>query len=191
MSPADVDGILVGQAASGNQRAFGELVERHGVALAQAARSFGIPETDVDDVVQDTFLAAWRALDDYDSERPFRTWLFRIGLNKMRDLYRFRRVRQFLFGAEDIGAIEATGGMSDGEPGPERRLAARRDLARVVEILGKLDAASREAIVLTSIVGMSQPEAAAVLGLSPKAVESRIARARIKLSALLERDAGK
>lgn len=55
------------------QRAFKEmLVDRYGVAVAQAARSFGIPETDVDDVVQETFIAAWKALGDYDENRLFR-----------------------------------------------------------------------------------------------------------------------
>jgi len=182
----DADRLLARQAADGNQRAFGQLVERHGIALAQAARSFGVPETDIDDVVQDTFVAAWHALDDFDPDRPFRAWLFRIGLNKMRDLYRFRRVRQFLFGAEDLGEMELAGGVANEEPGPEQRVAARRDLARVIRTLDKLDRSSREAIVLTAIVGMSQPEAAAVLGMSAKAVEGRIARARAKLAAVLE-----
>jgi RNA polymerase sigma factor CnrH len=186
VNPDDADKLLARQAAEGNQRAFGQLVERHGIALAQAARSFGIPETDVDDVVQDTFVAAWHALDDFDRDRPFRAWLFRIGLNKMRDLYRFRRVRQFLFGAEDLGDMELAGGVAHDEPGPEQHVAARRDLARVVKTLDKLDKGSREAIVLTAIVGMSQPEAAAVLGMSVKAIEGRIARARAKLAAVLE-----
>lgn len=191
MNPEDADRILAAQAASGNQRAFGQLVARHGVALAQAARSFGIPETDVDDVVQDTFVAAWHALDDFDPDRPFRAWLFRIGLNKMRDLYRFRRVRQFLFGDESLGDLELAGGVANDEPGPEQQVAARLELARVASTLGKLDTGSREVIVLTAIVGMSQPEAAAVLGLSVKAVEGRIGRARAKLSALLDADSEK
>jgi len=191
VNPEDADRILAAQAASGNQRAFGQLVARHGVALAQAARSFGIPETDVDDVVQDTFVAAWHALDDFDPDMPFRAWLFRIGLNKMRDLYRFRRVRQFLFGAESLGDLELAGGVANDEPGPEQQVAARLELARVASTLGKLDTGSREVIVLTAIVGMSQPEAAAVLGLSVKAVEGRIGRARAKLSALLDADSEK
>jgi RNA polymerase sigma-70 factor (ECF subfamily) len=63
------------------------LVDRYGVSVAQAARSFGIPETDIDDVVQETFVAVWKALGDYDENRPFRAWLFGIAMNKMRDLF--------------------------------------------------------------------------------------------------------
>ncbi|WP_407058958.1 RNA polymerase sigma factor [Ralstonia syzygii subsp. celebesensis] len=52
--------------------------------------------------------------------------------------------------------------------------------------LDKLDRGSREAIVLTAIVGMSQPEAAAALGMSLKAIEGRISRARAKLASVLD-----
>ncbi|MCF1442043.1 RNA polymerase sigma factor [Ralstonia nicotianae] len=187
MTSTEADSALARRAVRGDHPAFGVLVRRHSAALAQAARSFGIPETDIDDVVQDTFVAAWRALGDYDDTRSFRAWLFQIGLNKMRDLYRFRKVRHFLFGAEDLEHAESTDapGLTDPDPGPERHAAARRDLARVVAVLDKLDRGSREAIVLTAIVGMSQPEAAAALGMSLKAIEGRISRARAKLASLL------
>ncbi|CAH0447043.1 RNA polymerase sigma factor CnrH [Ralstonia syzygii subsp. syzygii] len=187
MTGAEADNTLARQATGGDHGAFGVLVRRHGAALAQAARSFGIPATDIDDVVQDTFVAAWRALGDYDDTRPFRAWLFQIGLNKMRDLYRFRKVRHFLFGADDLEHAESahSPGLTDPRPGPERHIAARRELARVVAVLDKLDRGSREAIVLTAIVGMSQPEAAAALGMSLKAIEGRISRARAKLASVL------
>ncbi|AJW47594.1 MAG: sigma-70 family RNA polymerase sigma factor [Ralstonia sp.] len=185
MTSTEADGVLARRAARGDHHAFGILVRRHSPALAQAGRSFGIPETDIDDVVQDTFVAAWRALGDYDEARPFRAWLFHIGLNKMRDLRRFRRVRHFLFGAEDLTDPERPA-LADPDPGPERRASARRELARVVAVLDGLDANSREAIVLTAIVGMSQPEAAAALGMTPKAIEGRIGRARAKLAALID-----
>lgn len=55
-----------------------------------------------------------------------------------------------------------------------------------MQVLNRLDLASREIIILTSFVGMSHPEAAMALGTSAKAVESRVARARAKLTALLQ-----
>lgn len=185
MTPEDAEKILVGQAAAGNQHAFGRLVERHGAALAQAARSFGIPECDIDDVVQEAFVAAWHGLDDFDQDRSFRAWLFSIAMNKMRDLYRFRRVRYFFFGAQDLSDPAVSDTVPDEVPGPERQVAARRNLARVISTLGKLDARAREAIVLTSIVGMPVSEAAASLGITVKALEGRVARARAKLATLV------
>ena len=186
MISSSSDAMFAKRAAHGDQRAFKVLVDRYGVAVAQAARSFGIPETDVDDVVQETFVAAWKALGDYDENRLFRAWLFSIAMNKMRDLYRFRKVRNFLFGALDLLGPD-TPEQADSAPGPVRETAARRELARVTQTLSILPRELREAIVLTAIVGFSQPEAAAALGITLKALEGRITRARAKLSLLIER----
>jgi RNA polymerase sigma factor CnrH len=178
------DNVLALRSAEGDDRAFKVLVKRHAGGLAQAARSFGLPETDIDDVVQETFVAAWRALDDYDQSRPFRAWLFSVGLNKMRDLYRFRKVRHFLFGALDFDH-SGLPPIEDERPGPEREVAARRELALVTRTLDRLPRDQREAIVLTAIVGLSQPEAAQALGVTTKALEGRISRARERLAQLI------
>ncbi|HEY9131766.1 MAG TPA: sigma-70 family RNA polymerase sigma factor [Dyella sp.] len=183
-APAD-DAALARLAIQGDTRAFGELVRRHEAGLAQAARSFGIPETDVDDVVQETCLTAWRHLADYDPTRPFRAWLFRIALNKMRDLYRFRKVRDFLFGAFGLDKAEAAS-LRDRAPSPEQRAETLAELAEVRVVLQRLDRDMREALVLTAIVGLSQAEAAEALQTTPKGVEGRVTRARAKLAALLK-----
>jgi RNA polymerase sigma factor (sigma-70 family) len=179
------DDLLARRSADGDRRAFSLLMRRHGSALAQTARSLGLPETDVDDAVQESFVAAWRALGDYDPSRPFRAWLFRIGINKIRDIQRHRRVRRFLFGASGLDEA-GTPELVDVAPDPERHAIARRDLARITALLGELDRDLREAIVLTAIVGLSQVEAAAALGVTDKAMEGRVSRGRRKLSQLLE-----
>ncbi|QKO20556.1 RNA polymerase sigma factor [Rhodoferax sp. BAB1] len=179
------DAVLVIQARRGERAAFDALVRRHWASVRQAARSFGIPETDVDDIVQDSFIAAWKALDDYDPTRPFRGWLFGIALNKMRDLLRFRKVRQFLFGASDISDDEAAGVPFDG-PGPDKLAADRQELKRVTQTLDRLDRPLRDVLVLTGLVGMSQSEAAEALGVSLKTVEGRVIRARKRLKAILQ-----
>ncbi|MBB3105083.1 sigma-70 family RNA polymerase sigma factor [Azomonas macrocytogenes] len=179
------DNTFARLAAHGDQHAFSLLVQRHSPALAQAARSFGIPETDIDDIVQDTFIAAWRALDEYDETRSFRSWLFRIGLNKMRDLWRSRKVRSFLFGAIELESSD-TLQVADLGSDLERNSIAQRELVRVVSLLNELDRDLREALVLTAIVGMSQVEAAAASGTTVKAIEGRVLRARAKLAAILD-----
>lgn len=187
MNIEEPDSLLASRAARDDSRAFDSLVKRHHAGLAQAARSFGIPATDIDDIVQETFVAAWRSLSDYDADRPFRAWLYRIALNKMRDLHRFRKVRHFLFGAFDLDDPDL-GGLDDGLPGPERAVSARRELARVNATLGRLERGQREAIVLTALVGLSQVEAADAMGITPKALEGRVARARTRLAHLLASD---
>lgn len=186
MIASDSDAVLAKRAAQGDQRAFKVLVDRYGAAVIQAARSFGIPDTDIDDVTQETFVAVWKALGDYDESRLFRAWLFGIAMNKMRDLYRFRKVRNFLFGALDLLSPD-TPEQTDPAPGPERATAARRELAKVTQTLSLLPRDQREAIVLTGIVGLTQPEAAAALGITLKALEGRLTRARSKLTLLISR----
>lgn len=180
----DDDAHLARRAVKGDTRAFGVLMRRHEAGLAQAARSFGIPETDIDDVVQETCLAAWRHLADYDTARPFRAWLFRIALNKMRDLHRFRKVRDFLFGAFGLDRPEAAS-LQDHAPSPEQRAETHGELARIAAVLHCLDRDMREALVLTAIVGLSQGEAAEALNTTPKGIEGRVTRARAKLAAQL------
>ena len=112
-------------------------------------------------------------------------------MNKMRDLLRFRKVRHFLFGAlglqGDDGNDQAEAPqLADPVAGPERTVAARRELDLVVRTLDRLERGQREALVLTAIVGLSQPEAALAMGVTAKALERRIARGRAALAALID-----
>ncbi|UPG94300.1 RNA polymerase sigma factor [Luteibacter aegosomatissinici] len=167
-------------AVAGDTAAFAVGVRAHSAAIKQMARGMGVPETDVDDIVQDTLVAAWRALADFDRSRAFRPWLLRIGVNKVRDLQRFRRVRHFLFGAAPIDQLEPHA-LPDEAADPARASHAVRELQRVTHVLGQLAPDLREAIVLIGIVGLSQVEAAATLGVSLKTIEGRVLRARAKL----------
>ncbi len=103
----------------------------------------------------------------------------------MRALHRFRRVRRFLFGASNLDSVESLS-LRDDEPDPERRAIAVADLRSLQLVLKSLDRELREALVLTAIVGLSQPEAAIALGTSVKTIEGRVARARRRLAELLE-----
>lgn len=185
MSANATDGELAERAIEGDRRAYSFLVQRYAGSLAQTARGFGLPETDIDDAVQEAFVAAWRHLGDYDPARPFRSWLFHIAVNKMRDVRRHRRVRRFLFGADRLDSVEGAT-LIDEAPDPERHAIATLDLQRIQRVLNDLSPSLREAIVLTAIVGLSQPEAALALGVSVKSIESRVARARSALAQLLD-----
>lgn len=179
------DAALAMLAIDGDRRAYSVLMTRYGGSVAQAARAFGMPETDVDDVVQESFIAAWRNLAQYDPARSFRGWLFRIAVNKMRDISRRRRVRAFLFGADPV---EDRIHIADDAPDQERITIAGQDLASIRAILSQLDGGIGEALILTAIVGMSQSEAAIALNISVKSVEGRVARARTKLAHLLQQE---
>ena len=153
-----------------------------GPQLLNLVRTYGVPEGEAEDVAQDAFVAAWRALGDYDPARPFRAWLFHIGLNKARDWRRKRRVRSFFFGAAALDEPEALA-VETGEPDPESAAHDRRRLARVRAAVARLPDETRDVFVLTTAGGLTYAEAGEALGLSVKAVEGRLLRARRQLQA--------
>lgn len=180
----DADTNWALEAVAGDAEAFACLVRMHAPAVRHLARGMGVPDTDLDDVVQDSFIAAWRSLSEYDPTRPLKPWLMRIGVNKVRDLQRFRRVRHFLFRAASVDEIEPES-LAHDQAGPEQIAASQLELAQVMKMLDRLDPKLREALVLTAFVGLSQVEAAATLGVSAKTMEGRVLRARAKLDGLL------
>src|SRR5271166_4094162 len=90
----DQDGCAVERAQSGDGDAFRQLVERHGRNIFRLAFRMTGNEHDAEDVVQETFLRAYRQLDKYETRSSFATWLFRIASNYSLDLIRSRKRRE-------------------------------------------------------------------------------------------------
>jgi RNA polymerase sigma factor CnrH len=179
------DGELVTLALNGGATAFAHLIRRHARHLRSViARRLRDPE-DVRDVIQDTHLAVWRALQHYDARRPFEAWITTIALNKCRDSVRRRaaqlgmlsRLRSEVF-HEAWSAFE--------ERGIERLLIGREDVRSLGRALQELPPQLRGPLVLTTVREHSQDAAAAKLGLTRKAVEMRVRRARQQLARALE-----
>ena len=177
------DGAYVAQALAGRQAGYAGLMERHRSAVFRLARGHLGDEDEALDVTQESFVAAFAALHRYDPARPFRTWLLRIALNKCRDWARRRAVRRFFAFARPIEDAYA---IADPELDPEASLSSAREVARIEAALAALPAQLKEPLILCTIEGLGQDAAAALLGVSRKTVETRIYRARQKLSAALE-----
>lgn len=173
------DGELAALSLAGRQSAFAEIVRRHKEPLHRlVARIIG-DDDEALDVVQEAFVAAHRALAAYDMVRPMRAWLSRIAINKARDWRRRRAVRRMISAILPIGhALEA----ADEAPSIETATADREDLRRVTTAITALPANLRETLVLRTIEGLSQADTALTLGISEKAVETRLYRARQKLA---------
>ena len=177
-----VDGELAALAVAGRQTAYAELLSRHREAIFRLVRGM-IGDADAAvDITQEAFIAAFAALKSYDGNRPFRTWVSRIAINKCRDWARRRAVRRFLSFAMPI---ETAVSVADETIPVDRQLADRAELARVSEAIARLPGTIREPLVLRTIEGLSQSETAEVLGISEKAVETRLYRARHKLTEFL------
>lgn len=169
---------LAAAAAGGDERAFGQLMRRYKERLFRIIRRLTGDDEAALDVLQESFVAMWRAIGRLDPERPFLAWATRITINKARDWRRRERVRQAI---RMFLPVEAAARQPDTAPLADRKLAATRDADRVAVALAQVPAHLREALVLTAIEGMSYAEAADVLGITRKAVETRIARARAML----------
>lgn len=185
MSGADRDDLdLARQAAGGQDRAFTLLMRRHKEGLYRFVRRYvGEPDAAYE-VVQETFVAAWKAVGRFDGRRPFATWLRAIALNKCRDRGRRLAVRRAILGERDLDSPEA---QSRADPGatPEEALARTQAVARLDRAIARLPAKLKEPLLLTYFEEMSQQEAGDLLGVSAKTVETRVYRARQQLAVLL------
>ncbi|WP_244309559.1 RNA polymerase sigma factor [Sphingobium fuliginis] len=173
------DAELAALALAGQQSAYGELMRRHRDAVFRLARGHAGDATEALDITQETFISAFAALGRYDGARPFRLWIARIAVNKCRDWARRRAVRRLFTFARPI---EEAGAVADGMPTPEEAVQSRAELAHIHAAIAALPGNLKDVLVLRAIEGMSQAEAAQILGISEKAVETRLYRARNKLA---------
>ena len=176
------DAELAALALAGQQGGYGELMRRHREAVFRLARSHAGDATEALDITQESFIAAFAALGRYDGVRPFRQWIARIALNKCHDWARRRAVRRFFTFARPI---EEAGAVADTAQTPADALQSRGELVRINAAIAALPDRLRDVLLLRTIEGMSQAEAAQTLGISEKAVETRLYRARNKLAGML------
>lgn len=177
---------LVAQARTGQDRAFSQLMRRHKPALYGFVRRYvGDPDAAVD-VVQETFVAAWRALARFDGRRPFAVWLRAIALNKCRDRARRLTVRRLILGEADDQSAEAQA-QPDPDPVGEARLIPIERRTELQAVINRLPAKLKEPLLLTVFDELTQQEAADLLGVTVKTIETRVYRARQRLAELLDR----
>ena len=182
MTADNSDAALVRNSLEGDGRAQRALVERHRDAVYRLARSATGSAEDAFDITQDAFIAAFGALARYDPARSFRGWIAAITLNKCRDRARRQAVRRFLgLPMPD----NAAAWIADDAPSPETLAADRAELTATAQAIALLPASLKDVLVLRTIEGLSQQETAQALGISGKAVETRLYRARAKLTLAL------
>jgi RNA polymerase sigma-70 factor (ECF subfamily) len=178
------------RAAGGDPVAFTALMTATKAALYRFVRRYVGDEAEAYDVLQEAYASAWLAVRRYDPARPFDVWLRSIALNKCRDWSRRRAVRRVVRGVMGLDAPEATA-VGDGAPAPEARLDDRRKAEALQRALTDLPDALKAPLLFAALEGRSHAEIAALLRITPKAVETRIARARKTLSAILAEASGK
>jgi len=173
------DLAAVERAVAGDAEAFGVLVERHSRNLFRLAFRMTGNETDAEDVVQETFLRAFRQLKTFDARASFSTWLYRIAVNFTRDLIRLRRRRLELQPPADedatVQALPASGPLPD-------RLAWSSEVREVLgPALDRLSPLERSAFVLRHYEGLGMEDIGALLGVHANAAKQSVFRAVQKL----------
>jgi RNA polymerase sigma-70 factor (ECF subfamily) len=196
MGQRETDLLLVKRAQKGDTRAFEALVHKYQRKVIRLLSRFFRDEAEIEDVAQETFIKAYRALPSFRGDSAFYTWLFRIAVNTAKNHLQSaeRRMREssISFSAsedeeggnhEDLLADIST---------PENELISRQVAQAVTEAIESLPADLRTAITLRELEGLSYEEIAEIMDCPIGTVRSRIFRAREaiaeKIRPLIETD---
>lgn len=169
---------LVPRLRRGDDAAFEELVRTHTGRLLRVARRMLESEEDARDAVQETFIAAFRSIHEFESGALLATWLHRIVINACLMKLRTRRRKP----EDEISGVETAAPQRSAEDevqADEVRRLVRRSVARLPE-------AYREVVTLRDLDELSTEEAAARLGTTANAVKIRLHRGRQALRTMLE-----
>ncbi|QNI32753.1 sigma-70 family RNA polymerase sigma factor [Alloacidobacterium dinghuense] len=184
------DDQLLSQAKSGDHEAFGELCLRYNAMLKHRIFSIVRQQEDTEDVLQDTFLSAYKHLHSFRGKSKFSTWMIRIGINRSLMLLRKRKTLSKTTSevlTEDAQEIK-TPQVRDPKPNPEQRCM----ISQTQQILG--DAVRRLPCHMRSVIdhryGKNRriKEAAATLGITETNVKLRLVRARHMLRRSLKKN---
>ena len=173
--PATDEQQLIERAQAGDQPAFEELVRRHADRLYAVVLRYVADVEEAEEVTQEAFLRAWRAISDFEGRSQFFTWLYRIGINEAKRRAERRPAPTTVSSLEDEPLEDAP----DWSEAPALR-AEQGELRRVLErAVRALPVDYRIPLILRDIEGLSTEEAAEVMGLGEVAFKSRLHRARL------------
>lgn len=173
-SGLDDDGALVARLADGDEAALTGLYERHAGAVLAYLRQLTGDREEAEELLQDTFVAAWRAAPGFAGRSGARTWLFGIARRRARDGRRRHRVP--LAGPSELGGLLARGG--------EDVALARLELGELARLAARLPAAHREVLALALVHELPLSEVARLLDVPVGTVKSRLSAARRALQSL-------
>jgi len=168
---------------NGDRNEFSRLVEIYSGKLYRLGlKMLGNPQ-DAEDMLQETYLKAFRGIKDFDGRASLSTWLYRIAVNE--SLMHLRRKHPETVSIEEPGEADS----ENQEPleiidfccMPERELMSNEVRSRLDQAIGELPANLRTVFVLRDIEELSTLQTAEVLGLSETAVKTRLSRARMRL----------
>ncbi|OYQ39825.1 RNA polymerase sigma factor RpoE [Rhodoferax sp. TH121] len=198
-TPNDADFLLVERTLAGDQRAYGLLVLKYQRRIQRLVGRMVRDADIVEDIAQETFIRAYRALHQFRGEAQFYTWLYRIAVNTAKkfllELKRNPTMSESFLSSSDDDETSAPKYEPSTEETPESELAAKEIAGVVNTAMDALPEELRQAVTLREIEGLSYEEIALAMDCPIGTVRSRIFRAREAISAkvkpLLEKQTGK
>lgn len=178
-SERNVDQALVERVQNGDSRAFDLLVQKYQNRISKLIARFVRNPADVQDVAQEAFIKAYRALPNFRGESAFYTWLYRIAINTAKNhlVAAGRKTPSYAVDVQEVEKYDASEWLKEYAT-PERELLADEIQATVKTALEVLPPDLREAITLREIEGLSYEDIAQVMDCPIGTVRSRIFRAR-------------
>jgi RNA polymerase sigma-70 factor (ECF subfamily) len=174
------DAAAIARAVAGEEDGFRELVDRHSRAIYQLAYRITGRAEDAEDVVQDTFIKAFRQLGNFEARSSVGTWLHRIGANCAIDLVRRRRPFEVAEAPDVMDQRTASAGPSQAD-----LVESARIQQRIEETMAELSAKERAAFVMRHFQDSSIDDIAGTLGLNTSAAKHAVFRAVRKMRANL------
>jgi RNA polymerase sigma-70 factor (ECF subfamily) len=182
------DAAAVARVRGGDREAFRVLVDRHSRDVFRLAFRMMGNEQDADDVVQETFLRAYRSLDRFEERSQFGTWIYRIAVNRCYDMLEKRNrgseLRVENAREDDDPPLEER--IASEGPTPERMLLSKEVRGKVQRVLDELTALERSAFVMRHFEGKPMEDIAKALGVQSSAAKQSVFRAVRKLRRELE-----
>jgi RNA polymerase sigma-70 factor (ECF subfamily) len=173
------DAALVRASLRGDPDAFGVLISRHARSIVSVTTRMLGPTADAEDVAQETFVAAYKALSSFQFDAKFSTWLYRIAVNKCKDALRSRRPISVSLDAVNGEGVSAWEVADEETPHWElEQVELAWELDKGIQALPHL---YRESFVLKHVEGLGYDEMSAILGVHRDTLKMRVYKARILL----------
>jgi RNA polymerase sigma-70 factor (ECF subfamily) len=183
------DRVLSQRARAGEPKAFDALVARYQARAYRLAWRMTGNASDAEEIVQEAFFRAHRALPAFHGDSTFGTWLYRIVVNEalMRRRAARRRPTRSMEDAFPRGEASVPEQAEPGAPSVDQLIETKRLTEELFGALAELEEDQRSALVLRDLEGLCAEEVSAILGISPETVRQRAHRARAQLRKLLGR----
>jgi RNA polymerase sigma-70 factor, ECF subfamily len=173
------DAQLVVRSLAQDHEAFGQLIDRHAAVIVNLAYRMVGNRAEAEDLAQEAFLAAFKALPTFRTDSKFSTWLYRIASNKCKDWLRVKRPGH---GPQDVDVDEQLDlHVAEGRT-PETLLSQQQVAQELEQAIQQLPPLYREAFVLKHVEGLSYEEMEEILGVSSDTLKMRVYKGRVQLS---------